>query len=87
MRPRATPAPYRHSIISASVTTPSLRQRGAKKIATPIFPMIHDHQNQLPEMPRAATIPATTSGVSDANVVATMLVPTHQPGRLLSATK
>ncbi|MCY3824736.1 MAG: hypothetical protein OXG62_12800 [Nitrospinae bacterium] len=34
-----------------------------------------------------ATMPATTRGVSEANVVATMEVPIHHQGRLRPATK
>ena len=72
---------------SASVTTPARRHSGAKKTETPMAPMIQAHQNQFPEMPRLPTIPAMTSGVSEAHVVATMLVPIHHQGRLRSATK
>ena len=49
--------------------------------------MTHAHQNQFPEIPRLATMPATTRGVSEANVVATIEVPIHHQGRLRPATK
>ena len=53
----------------------------------PTWAMPIDHQNQLAAMPLPATIAEMASGVSAAKVVATMEIPTSQPGRLRSATK
>ncbi len=49
--------------------------------------MAHAHQNQLPAIPYRATIPETTRGVSAANVVAAIDVPSHHQGSPRSATK
>nr|WP_279352605.1 hypothetical protein [Salinibacter sp.] len=82
-RPRshaATRPLYRNSTNSTSVMTPLRRQRRAKKKTVSIPPMAAFHQSQLPAMPFWATISVTSSGVSTANVVATMLVPASHQG-------
>jgi hypothetical protein len=61
------------------VVTFARRQSRAKKntVSIPLITMFH--QSQLPATPCAATIPVTTSGVSAANVVATIDAPaSHQ---------
>ena len=45
------------------------------------------HHSQLPAMPRVATRPVTTSGVSAANVVATIDVPASHQGTFLPERK
>jgi hypothetical protein len=46
-----------------------------------------DHHSQLPATPLRATISVTASGVSAANVVATIEVPASHHGRFRPATK
>src|SRR4051812_32824157 len=71
---------YRISENSMSVITPDLRQRRAyrKTVNMPLATKFH--QSQLPAMPLVATNPVTTSGVSAANVVATIDVPASHHG-------
>ena len=45
------------------------------------------HQNQFPATPSVATRPAIASGVSAANVVATIDVPANHQGSALPAAK
>ena len=72
---------------SACVRQPLRRHSLAKK-NTPNMPDgTTAHQYQLPEIPFVTTKPQTTSGVSAANVVATMLVPRIHHGVFLPATK
>ena len=59
----------------------------AKKTVTVTKVNTQLHQNQLPEMPLLAMMPAIASGVSAANVVATIEVPRHHQGSERSATK
>jgi hypothetical protein len=62
------------------VVTPERRQSRAKRktVSMPLATMFH--QSQFPAMPFRATSPVTTSGVSAANVVATMDVPASHHG-------
>ncbi len=76
----ATSPLYRNSTNSTSVITPLRRQRRAKKNTVSIPPMAAFHHSQLPAMPSSATISVTSSGVSTAKVVATMLVPASHQG-------
>src|ERR1700730_9868751 len=79
--------PYRNSTNSTSVRISARRQYRAKK-NTVIIPNRHcDHHNQFPEIPFLATSPATSRGVSAANVVATIEVPATHHDTLLPATK
>ena len=66
---------------------PARRQRRAKKKTVSIVPSAAFHQIQLPAMPLRATMPVTASGVSAANVVATMDVPDNHHGRSRPARK
>src|SRR5246127_5058416 len=78
---------YRSSTNSTSVKIPARRQYRAKK-KTVIMPDKHcDHQIQLPEIPCFATTPVTNSGVSAANVVATIDVPASHHETLRPETK
>ena len=52
-----------------------------------IPPNANAHQNQLPARPFSAIRPVTASGVSAANVVATIDVPAIHHGRLRPETK
>ena len=61
---------------------PARRHRRAKKNTVSMLPNAALHQIQLPAMPFRATRPATASGVSAANVVATIDVPASHQGRL-----
>ena len=63
-----------------SVVTPDRRHRreNRKTVSMPLATMFH--QSQLPAMPLRATRPVTTSGVSAANVVATIDVPASHQG-------
>ena len=74
-------------MISASVMTPARRHMRAKKKVAVRWAMAQHHQIQFPLTPSAATIPVTASGVSAANVVATMLVPRIHQGRERPARK
>src|ERR1700676_235329 len=79
--------PYRSSTNSTSVRISERRQYRAKK-KTVIIPERHcDHHSQFPEIPLRATNPATNSGVSAANVVATMEVPASHQETLRPETK
>src|SRR5258707_8443131 len=70
---------YRSSANSTSVITPARRQSRAKKNTVSMPLMRKFHQSQFPATPFFATSPVTTSGVSAAKVVATMLAPaSHQ---------
>ena len=60
---------------------PARRHRRAKKNTVSIVPSAAFHQIQLPAMPLMATMPVTASGVSAANVVATIDVPDSHHGR------
>ena len=46
-----------------------------------MLPSAAFHQSQLPATPLVATMPVTASGVSAANVVATIDVPANHHGR------
>src|SRR5688572_29542198 len=61
---------------------PARRHRRAKKNTVNMLPNAALHQIQLPAIPLRATNPATASGVSAANVVATIEVPASHQGRL-----
>src|ERR1700676_4850164 len=67
---------------STSVRTPDRRHSAAKKntVRIPLAAMFH--QSQLPAIPFCATNPVTASGVSTANVVATIDVPVSHHGAL-----
>src|SRR5688500_2306931 len=68
---------------STSVSTCARRQSRAKKKTVSIPPTRKFHHSQLPAMPLLATSSVTASGVSAANVVATMPVPArNHPSRL-----
>ena len=71
---------YRISANSTSVITRARRHSRAKKntVSIPLITMFH--QSQLPATPFAATSPVTTSGVSAANVVATIAAPASHQG-------
>src|SRR5262245_35054348 len=71
---------YRTSANSTSVITCARRQRRAKKntVSMPLINMFH--QSQLPATPCDDTNPVTTSGVSAANVVATIDAPASHQG-------
>ena len=69
------------------MSTRARRHSAANTTAMETCEIAHDHQNQFPAMPCSATSPATTSGVSAANVVAAMDVPSHHHGSVRSATK
>ena len=60
---------------------PARRHSRAKKKTVSMLPSAAFHQIQLPAMPLRATNPATASGVSAANVVATIEVPASHQGR------
>ena len=62
--------------------TPERRQSREKKKTVSIPLATKFHQSQLPAIPRVATNPVTTSGVSAANVVATIDVPASHHGTL-----
>ena len=72
---------------STSVNTPERRHSAAKKktVNSPLAAMFH--HSQLPAMPFAATKPVTASGVSTANVVATIDVPVSHHGAFPPETK
>ena len=63
-----------------SVITWARRHRRAKKNTVSIPLIARHHHNQLPATPFAATKPVTTSGVSAANVVATIEAPASHHG-------
>ena len=63
-----------------SVITCARRQSRAKKNTVSIPLITKHHQSQLPATPFAATRPVTTSGVSAANVVATIDAPASHHG-------
>ncbi len=66
---------------------PARRQYLAKK-KTVIMPERHcDHQIQFPAIPFLATTPVTNSGVSAANVVATIEVPASHHDTFRPETK
>ena len=71
---------YRTSANSTSVITFARRQSRAKKntVSMPLISMFH--HSQLPATPCADTSPVTTSGVSAANVVATIDAPASHHG-------
>src|SRR5262245_66583159 len=56
------------------------RQSRAKKNTVSIPLIARHHHNQLPATPCVATMPVTTSGVSAANVVATIDAPASHHG-------
>src|SRR5262245_63431945 len=56
------------------------RQSRAKKNTVSIPLIARHHHNQLPATPCVATMPVTTSGVSAANVVATIEAPASHHG-------
>ena len=66
---------------------PARRHSRAKKNTVSMLPNAALHQIQLPAMPLRATRPATASGVSAANVVATIDVPASHHGRLRPVRK
>ena len=78
---------YRSSANSTSVRMPARRHNRAKKKTVSMLPHAALHQIQLPAMPSRATRPATASGVSAANVVATIDVPASHHGRLRPVRK
>ena len=59
---------------------PARRHSRANKNTVIMLPAAALHQIQLPAMPWRATMPATASGVSAANVVATIDVPASHHG-------
>src|SRR5438876_7005113 len=63
-----------------SVITCARRQRRAKKNTVSMPLIARHHHSQFPATPFAATIPVTTSGVSAANVVATIDAPANHHG-------
>src|SRR5205085_12443583 len=63
-----------------SVITCARRHRRAKKKTVSIPLIARHHHSQLPATPLAATNPVTTSGVSAANVVATIDAPASHHG-------
>src|SRR5665213_1447968 len=67
---------------STSVSTPERRHSAAKKktVRIPLAAMFH--HSQFPAIPFCATNPVTASGVSTANVVATIEVPVSHHGAL-----
>src|ERR1700716_3960829 len=67
---------------STSVSTPERRHSAAKKntLSMPLAAMFH--HSQFPAIPFCATNPVTASGVSTANVVATIEVPVSHHGAL-----
>ena len=67
--------------------TPARRQSREKKKTVSTPENAPFHQSQLPATPYLATRPATTSGVSAANVVATMEVPASHQGSERPETK
>jgi hypothetical protein len=67
--------------------TPLRRHSRAKKNVADRWARAQHHQIQFPLMPSLATMPATASGVSAANVVATIEVPAMYQGSLRSPTK
>ena len=78
---------YRSSTNSTSVRIPARRQRRANKKTVSMLPSAPFHHNQLPAIPLVPTRPVTTSGVSAANVVATIEVPASHQGRSLPERK
>ena len=60
---------------------PARRHSRAKKTTVSTLPSAAFHHSQLPATPLDATIPVTASGVSAANVVATIDVPASHQGR------
>ena len=66
---------------------PARRQSRAKKSTLSMLPRAALHQIQFPAMPSVATMPATASGVSAANVVATIDVPASHQGSSRPARK
>jgi hypothetical protein len=79
---RADPPEYLMLTSSQSVSIPERRQSRAKKKTVSIPPNSIFHHSQFPAMPLSATSSVTASGVSAANVVATMLVPAMYQGKL-----
>jgi hypothetical protein len=69
------------------VSTPARRHRREKKKTVRTPEMAPFHQSQLPATPYLETRPATTSGVSAANVVATIEVPASHHGSERPDTK
>jgi hypothetical protein len=67
---------------STSVSTPERRHSLAKKKTVRMPDITELHQTQLPAMPCCATKPVTASGVSTANVVATIEMPASHHGTL-----
>ena len=63
-----------------SVITCARRQSRAKKNTVSIPLMTKHHHSQFPATPLVATSPVTTSGVSAANVVATIEAPASHHG-------
>ena len=65
---------------STSVITPERRHSLAKKKTVSMPESTNAHQIQLPAIPPRAVMPVTSSGVSLANVVATMEMPASHHG-------
>jgi hypothetical protein len=70
-----------------SVVTPDRRHRRANRNTVSIPLATIFHHNQFPAIPLRATSPVTTSGVSAANVVATIDVPASHHGTFLPERK
>src|SRR5690606_11939904 len=78
---------YLNSINSNSVSTLAFRHILAKKKVVNIPPISMFHHNQFPETPFFLITSATHSGVSAANVVATIEIPAIYQGKFLPAKK
>ena len=78
---------YLISANSASVIIPARRHNLAKKKTVSMPPKAKFHQIQFPEIPFLATSSVTASGVSAANVVATIDIPAKYQGRFLPDRK
>ncbi len=72
---------------SKSVKAPLLRHSGANKKVPNMFAIAPFHQNQLPAIPWVRTMPVMANGVSEAKVVATILVPASHQGSSRPAAK
>ena len=66
---------------------PARRQSRAKNSTLSMLPSAALHQIQFPAMPSRAMMPVTASGVSAANVVATIEVPASHHGSSRPARK
>ena len=69
------------------MTTPARRHSREKKNTVRIPESARFHHSQLPATPYFTTSPVTASGVSAANVVATMEVPASHHGSARPDTK